>query len=81
MGKIPNFCPVKGLTGLREELSTTMNVWINSEHYELRCALIYGDGSALANLLQIAKNIKDIHYKAKELRLFNSVVRIIRNVN
>lgn len=79
--KIPKFCPLKDLTGLREGLSSTMNIWINSELYELKCSPIYGEGGEPINLLHIAKNVKDVHNKTKELSHLNFVLRIIRNVN
>ncbi|MGQ9819662.1 MAG: PAS domain-containing sensor histidine kinase [Candidatus Kapaibacteriales bacterium] len=79
--KIPKFCPVKDLTGLREKLVLTLNIWINAEPYELRCTLIYGESGELENIFHIAKSIKETYNKTKELNHLNNVLKIIRNVN
>lgn len=79
--KIPRFCPVKNLTGIRGEFSTKMNRWINSIPYELRCTPIYDDNLHLVYIFHIAKDVSEAYRQKQELKQINFVLKIVRNIN
>lgn len=78
---IPKICPVKGGSGLGNDFSNILIVWINSEPYELRCTPIYNEDGNLVNVLHTAKNVSEQYQKHRDLENINSLLKIIHSIN